>query len=272
MFGRGEDLFSTNKCSSKEAGIVNIIISEEHHKHLQGFVEFSVEFGSGMKGTAGQGSDCDFLHFIPVPGFMAWDFINHNHQLQYREEGFDHIYTTIPMFMKALCEGDTTINHEIVCHNALDGTPLSNLKHWLDDLNNYRVLKAYLGIAKRDCKDLRKMFKSQDHRAMNKKLSFIKDNMYFVDEILERPFGYGWNIRMNFYDHTCFDEGLSLCEKRIKELRNTLNTQKDSGKIPLNIRKGCYGYLLKLSSIYTKVNYEIDPTIADYYYEAYKRF
>jgi hypothetical protein len=116
------------------------------------------------------------------------------------------------------------------------------------------------------------MFKSQDHRAMNKKLSFIKDNVYFVDEILGRPFGYGWNIRLNFYDHADFDFGLRMCEKRIKDLRIELNTQKDSGKIPLNIRKGCYGYLLKLSSLHTGVNYEIDSDIADYYYEAYKGF
>lgn len=165
---------------------MNIIISEELHNKLQKHIVSTIEFGSALKGEKKKDSDADLLHIVESADWWTSSVVANQHLLQYKTENEDHIYCNAHTFVKSLLDGDTTIFVEMHKHGGLKNTCLEFLEKY--DFTYYRTLRAYLGISRRDIKDVRSLWKNKDTliRKINKKLKFAEQGIMFVMDYLEK--------------------------------------------------------------------------------------
>lgn len=165
---------------------MNIIISEELHNKLQKHIVSTIEFGSALKGEKRKDSDSDLLHIVESADWWTSSVVANQHLLQYKTENEDHIYCNAHTFVKSLLDGDTTIFVEMHKHGGLKNTCLEFLEKY--DFTYYRTLRAYLGISRRDIKDVRSLWKNKDTliRKINKKLKFAEQGIMFVMDYLEK--------------------------------------------------------------------------------------
>lgn len=117
--------------------MMNIKIKDPIDEDL---VEATFPFGSRVYGTAGSQSDYDYIKILSK---STGDLI-----LQYQSGalfGIDYVYVDLINFIKLVKDGGNTPMFEV-----------SRLPEfvkwygWLPDFNQYKVAKAYLGLAKRD--------------------------------------------------------------------------------------------------------------------------
>lgn len=161
---------------------MNIIIEKELHDVLQENIVCTIEFGSGLKGESNENSDKDLLHIVKSVDWWVSLPVANQHLLQYKTENEDHIYCNAHTFVKSILDGDTTIFVEMHRYGALNGTCLEFLSEF--NLTYYRTLRAYLGIGRRDIKDIKKLWKTKDFRKMNKKFKFTQQGIDLVIETL----------------------------------------------------------------------------------------
>lgn len=164
---------------------MNIIISEELHNNLKKHVVSTIEFGSALKGESNANSDKDLLHIVKSADWWVSSTVANQHLLQYKTKNEDHIYCTAHTFVKSLLDGDTTVFLEMHKYGGLNGTCLEFLNKY--DFIFYRSLRAYLGISRRDIKDVRKLWKnrSNEMRKINKKFKFTQQGVDFVVDHLK---------------------------------------------------------------------------------------
>jgi hypothetical protein len=165
---------------------MNIIISEELHNKLQKHIVSTIEFGSALKGEKRKDSDSDLLHIVESADWWTSSVVANQHLLQYKTENEDHIYCNAHTFVKSLLDGDTTIFVEMHKYGGLKNTCLEFLEKY--DFTYYKTLRAYLGISRRDIKDVRSLWKNKDTliRKINKKLKFAEQGIMFVMDYLEK--------------------------------------------------------------------------------------
>lgn len=134
---------------------MNIIISQEEHINLLNYVKNEIVFGSKLYGLNNENSDTDIMMIYETP--ESWhqqlQFYVVNHQFQYkdRENNIDYIFTSIEQFWRNLINGDSTINTDIFLFSDMFDYD-KTLK--LSLVRTYRIMKAYLGFAKRDFKKI----------------------------------------------------------------------------------------------------------------------
>jgi predicted nucleotidyltransferase len=134
---------------------MNIHINEEEFNELKKYTVGEYQFGSVLYGLNNEKSDTDILYLYENP--IHWDetlkFYNINHQFQYKEvnKNIDHLFTSVEQFWKNLSNGDSTINCDIFLFNK-DFNNAINSDYRLKFVRTYRIMKAYLGLAKRDFK------------------------------------------------------------------------------------------------------------------------
>lgn len=131
---------------------MNIKISKSEHDFLQEYVLESVLMGSKLYGVDTDKSDTDLLCIYSTP--IEWTGHKFNafpniHQFQYTdtEQNIDYIYTSEDQFYWNLFSGDSTINADI-CLFSEKAKVLGEQKLYI--LRTYKIIKAYLGFAKRD--------------------------------------------------------------------------------------------------------------------------
>lgn len=131
---------------------MNIKISKEEHTFLQEYVLAKILMGSKMYGVDTEKSDTDYLCIYSTP--IEWNGNKFNafpniHQFQYTdtESNTDYVYTSEDQFYVNLFSGDSTINADI-CLFSDKATVLGEVKLYI--LRTYKIIKAYLGFAKRD--------------------------------------------------------------------------------------------------------------------------
>ena len=107
-----------------------------------------VQIGSHLYGFQNAESDIDYLYIYPRPKKMQESFLWEHHQLQYKEDGVDHIFTDLHTFVRNILTGDSTINFEVL--HELEDTPLHALFETKHLFYSYNVIKSYLGLARRD--------------------------------------------------------------------------------------------------------------------------
>lgn len=166
---------------------MNIIITKELNDKLKKHVVSTIEFGSALKGESNENSDRDLLHIIESADWFVSSTIANQHLLQYKTENEDHIYCTAHSFVKSLLDGDTTVFLEMHKYGGLNNTCLEFLNDY--DFTFYRSLRAYLGISRRDIKDVKKLWKNRSElsRKINKKFKFTQQGVDFVvDHLIEK--------------------------------------------------------------------------------------
>ena len=124
---------------------------KEEHLYLLTKLIQSIQIGSHLYGTNNENSDTDFLCIYKTSDVELHSGLPNFHQFQYKdvENNIDWNYCSELQFWKNLQSGDATINADIVLF-----TELYNKK--LEICRTYKTIKAYLGFAKRDLKDVKK--------------------------------------------------------------------------------------------------------------------
>jgi len=187
---------------------MNIKIDNEAFTYLNHRVYEQYIFGSNMYGTVGEHSDTDVLCIYAPPS--AWLEINYypnNHMFQYDdvEDNTQYIFTTIDQFWRNQTSGDSAINTEILLF-----TDMIAEKNKLDYCRTYKVIKAFLGFAKRDMKDKNKNF-------------HVNRCLYIAEELI--------NNRLPELIHIKTLKGNEVDKGKEKELREKLNNMFNAGEI-----------------------------------------
>lgn len=137
--------------------------------------------GSHLYGLNNSLSDIDYL-YVYVPSINERSSYKYSHhQLQYKEDGIDHIFVNIFTFVNNLLSGDSTINYELIHSKQLLGTALEYLYTNRKDFTNYKVIRAYNGFARRDLKEFGKQTSIRD--CINK-VKHAERSSYFAQCLL----------------------------------------------------------------------------------------
>jgi len=159
--------------------------NKELFKELKSQSIFNIEIGSRMYGTDNKDSDIDIL-YIYIPSYDELNSVSSNHhQYQFKEDGIDHIFTDIYTFIKNALNGDSTINFEVINSEKMIGSKLNWLYESRDKFWNYKIVRAYLGRAR---KDIKTMASFSDVKDKTKKLSHGIRGLFFADAILDKNF------------------------------------------------------------------------------------
>ena len=118
---------------------------------------FQIEVGSSLYGLDTESSDKDILIIYAEGISNQKSFLWEHHQLQYKKDNIDYIFTTLPLFIRNWMSGDSTINFEVLFSEKLGSDENMNfLSRNKDRYYTYNIMKSYLGFAKRDLKTIRK--------------------------------------------------------------------------------------------------------------------
>lgn len=273
---------------------MNIIITEDLHNKFQKHIVSTIEFGSALKGESNENSDRDLLHIIESADWLVSSTVANQHLLQYKTENEDHIYCTAHTFVKSLLDGDTTVFLEMHKYGGLNGTCLEFLNKY--DFVFYRSLRSYLGISRRDIKDVKKLWKNKDTlmRKINKKFKFTQQGVDFVvdhltkkcsdkkgfDEFIDK-----YNIMKSeliknddFYsidESTTYQEVDAICinyTSMIELVRNTLNSYIEKGYLEKTFDKNTFIELTKELNKNIKVTHNMadcEEETMGYFYDSY---
>lgn len=136
---------------------MNIMINEEEANRLFLHEEKRFLMGSHLYGTNTENSDKDYIVIYDDVIFKDSPLMGlpNIHQFQYKdvENNIDYIFTSWRQFWQNQQSGDSTINSDIIL--------LGKSSKWSEEkrlkyCTTYKVIKAYLGFAKRDLKDWKK--------------------------------------------------------------------------------------------------------------------
>jgi len=235
-----------------------------------------VQIGSHLYGFNNEKSDIDYLYIYPRSVQMKDSYLWEHHQLQYKEEGVDHIFTDLPTFIRNILTGDSTINFEVL--HELKGTPLHLLHDARYKFYSYNIIRAYLGLARRDLKDL--IPKNGAGGGFSfKKLHHAVRGYCTASMIYKGEYKNHWdknypNLFQLLKDIKTGGTPVSIKEMidgytgRINCLRSDLNEKFEAGNIPRMMNTNSLAYMDTIVRIVSE-EYDHDFKIPkDIYYEA----
>lgn len=126
---------------------MNIIISKAEHEWLQSRLLQKYTIGSRLYGTEGVDSDTDYLCIYESDPTELYSGLPNVHQFLYRdtEHNTDWNYCSQVQFYKNLHSGEATIHADVLLFAGMVSDPLLQCR-------TYKIIKAYLGFARRDLK------------------------------------------------------------------------------------------------------------------------
>lgn len=212
--------------------------NKEAFEELKRVTIFKTVVGSHMYGTEDKYSDIDML-YVYMPSIEEITSISKNHhQFQYKEDGIDHIFVSIYDLIMNTLSGNSTIFFEVINHPSLVGTELEFLYNMRHSFSNHKIIRSYLGMARRDVKHISN---GSTDRDKNKKLNHVLRGYYFCEQILVN--GFNPIIPKGSTFHNKIEEnklitdsrdrhriGKDLLEK-VSELREKVNTKLDDGTL-----------------------------------------
>lgn len=132
---------------------MNIKINKEEFEFLISREKARYLFGSRLYGTNGEKSDTDIMIIYDDFGLKAiTSLIPIQHQFQYDDldNNTQYVFTTETQFAQNLFSGDSTINTDIL---MLAEDSFEDLQ--ISVLYSFKIIKAYLGFAKRDIANIK---------------------------------------------------------------------------------------------------------------------
>jgi hypothetical protein len=161
------------------------INDKELFENLKNATLYKTIIGSKMYQVDDINSDTDYL-YIYVPSISERNcFYPSHHQLQYKENGIDYNFVNIFTFLKNCLVGDSTINFEIIHDENIKNSSLYFLSEMRYAFHNYKIIRSYNGLARRDLRELRKQTSDFDK---NKKIYHAFRGHNFSKMILEKNF------------------------------------------------------------------------------------
>lgn len=133
---------------------MNIVINIEEKNELDKLVIRKFKIGSVLYQTNNKNSDTDILNIYNTTDFELKSALPNYHQFQYKdiENNIDWLYTSELQFWKNFYSGDSTINADVVIFTDLVKTNIEKLEL----CRTFKVIKSYIGFAKRDLKQVNK--------------------------------------------------------------------------------------------------------------------
>jgi|WetSurMetagenome_2_1015567.scaffolds.fasta_scaffold84883_2 hypothetical protein len=190
---------------------MNLKISKGEHEYLMEHRLRAYTVGSHLYRTNKEGSDEDILciydnkHLMSISPEIC-NYLPNYHQFQYddTENNKQYIWTTLEHFYKNLFSGDSTINADVAMFYPIGYDPLRLCR-------TYKVIKAFIGFANRDLKNINKGNKLfHAHRSLYCASMLLRDELPNLDDI--------YFISQNPYDVDFLREW----NKNLRELCNEL--------------------------------------------------
>jgi len=198
---------------------MNIIINKEERDYLEKSVLRRFTIGSQLYGTNNSESDTDILSIYETSELELMSGLPNFHQFQWKdtENNIDWLYTSELQFWKNFYSGDSIINADIVLFTDLIKDDLK-----LSYCRTYKVIKAYIGFAKRDLKHINKD---------KSKLFHANRGLYCAQELLEGRLPLLSEIQKLALKDGYFQENLGDLIYTENLLRTKLNKLYDDNKI-----------------------------------------
>jgi len=224
---------------------MNIHISKHEHEML---LEHKIEeylIGSHFYNTNIKDSDIDKLMIYDDVIFDEEPIVTkcfpNIHQFQYKdvENNTDYIWTSLQQFWKNLYSGDSTINVEVVLFDENFPNDFNKISF----LRTYKIIKSFLGFAKRDLK--------QSNEGVHKVKHAYK-GLYIAECLLYKSLPLKEYIKDIFNDENLLKRKGEL--SNIHDiLRNELNQFYNDGTIPTyyipKIENSLYKKLIESNNI-----------------------
>lgn len=184
------------------------------------------EVGSGMYGMKNENSDTDIL-FVYLDGLVNPNLFQTNHQLQYNENNTNYIFTSLQQFIRNILSGDNTINYEVLVSEKIKGRKYFDELYNIINKYNINVIKSYLGLAKRDLKELKKNYsgKKMFHFIRGVEFAYSLANVENIFSILENKERL-LKIKNSDEINDNIRETMALYESSMNTLRAVVNSTK----------------------------------------------
>lgn len=208
--------------TKKNTTIMNIIINRSEHDYLQKRVLHSFVIGSHLYGTNTLNSDLDYLCLYTTSDTELHSGLPNFHQFQYKDtkNKIDWNYCSELQFWKNLQSGDATINTDIILFTDFK-------ENKLEICRTYKIIRAYLGFAKRDLKQLNK--------DRIKKMIHAERSLYCAEKLIDNKMPVLEDIQSIYKDQKTKEE--LICKEAL--LRNQVNVLYESGEIQNYYIKNC---------------------------------
>lgn len=202
---------------------MNIHINEDEFNELKNYIVGEYQFGSVLYGLNNEKSDKDILYLYENPN--NWDetlrFYNINNQFQYKDvdNNIDYIFSSVDQFWKNLTTGDSTINCDIFLFNK-DFNNAIDSEYRLKFIRTYRIMKAYLGLAKRDF--------NQHNKGIHKLIHGAR-SLYMTETLINNELPTINGIQ-EYVKNISLEDRTNLIDKEI-ELRKKITNMLDNKEI-----------------------------------------
>lgn len=160
---------------------MNIHIDQVAFEELKTATILSIKMGSRMYNLENSSSDTDMLHIIATPTGWTNSLVWTHHNLQYKENGVDHVFTTLQNFVRNILKGDSTINYECLYSKEIENSSLAFLSDMRLKFNNYSLIRSYLGLVRRDLKNFSQGYDS-------KKLFHAVRGLWTANQIMKNTY------------------------------------------------------------------------------------
>lgn len=217
-------------------------------------------FGSYLYKLADEHSDTDLMIiYFPFLNQRNNPFINH-HTFQYKDElnRIDYVFVDVVTFIKNCCSGDSVTNFELVWSGAFKHTALEALYDWRAEFITYKLIKAYLGNARKDLKYLHKRKTAHDKKRGE---SHILRSLTFAQRLMEGHFDLKFE-RPNHFDFNAAQEQERLLREQLNQMNLprflSIDTQSKISDLLLTLDFNCNQASIDLADVYkTNIEHEI---------------
>lgn len=214
------------------------ITNKKEFQKLFNSTIFKIEIGSSMYGLTNDKSDKDLLCIYATSDNELNSFHMSHHQLQYKENNIDYIFVNIHAFLRNCLSGDSTINLEVICSDKLKGTILEELYDMRFSFYNYKILRSYLGLAKRDIKRID--IDGNDTHTKNKKITHAYRGLCFAKKIIKNEELILSENELNFIKQSIWN--IDNFSDR-KEYANIILTEVESLRLIINSELNMVNYM-----------------------------
>jgi predicted nucleotidyltransferase len=202
---------------------MNIKITKEQYERLCNLDYKEYLFGSQLHGIANKNSDYDYIRVISDDFYQSFTslavYLPNIHSWQYDgENNTQYVWMTEKQFYHNLFSGDGNMISDVV---LLSG----EFENSLFLCQTYKIIKGYIGVAKRDLKL---------HGNNEKKRFHALRSLYMADELMDNELPTVEKIKLLYKNYS----GVNLPSKEYlvkkeQELRNRLNEMLDKGEIDM---------------------------------------
>lgn len=162
---------------------MNVKINKDEHNYLCSLNYKEYIFGSQLHGIANENSDEDYIRVIDDSFYDNFKtlakFLPNIHSWQFDDSGKQYVWMTEKQFYHNLFSGDGNMIADVVLLSGKFEDPLFLCR-------TYKIIKGYLGVAKRDLKLHGNIEKKRFHatRSIYMAHSLMINNLPSVEEIV----------------------------------------------------------------------------------------